>query len=688
LLELLDGVESACESIDGVWCDWVAQYGGEELERFGSLLARASEITEGDASDEAVVIVSELLECLEEYENVALQAVFALQKALRGAGTDAAIVDAFEMLRVLSPQHQATVSSKEVLAAELVMSYFVPESGAAIGCQLRESGCMALFALGCRNGVALCGTMEFVSVTNAIKQTGLESVVRLVKVESSDSDVLDELAATCAASMCGSNLSLEAIYKLPAAGRGTLEKKLLAETTHHVGLSKLYTDVQICRLLSLIMEHRLFDGADLSLACGLCIVIYAKWYMHMDVIPTAIEMGVFDAMWDLHLRVCPEPLPAAWWSETSAVVDIKSVQLACSWMVHSQVKKMPSTLMEASVLPSSWWGPALAACLRMITINASARLSAAEMMQPWPFVFSAQIVEAAARLESQHALLLEPETVAALEFAATHEFLSLGLSLAAAAAGALVEILGRREGGKTLGQQTVFAVLETLKNYFHDGHVASHRPLTVLALTFDRVATMAISDANKGLMLQFGELLDTLIKALLLGSPRRGEGGADAAQEASAGLLANLALFGPGAAALRVHDGVMRALRLLRDGVSSTEASRQSAVQALFQLEERKQVQPSSGVSAKHVMMSYNWDHQPLIKRIHAALMQRGYNMWIDVEQMKGSTVDAMSLAVEDAEVVLIGVSRAYKESTNCRLEAQYAMQREVDIVPLMLVDG
>ena len=87
-------------------------------------------------------------------------------------------------------------------------------------------------------------------------------------------------------------------------------------------------------------------------------------------------------------------------------------------------------------------------------------------------------------------------------------------------------------------------------------------------------------------------------------------------------------------------------------------------------------------------MMSYNWDHQPVIKRIHAALVQRGYSMWIDVEQMKGSTVDAMSLAVEDAEVVLIGVSRAYKESTNCRLEAQYAMQREVDTVPLMLVDG
>ena len=62
--------------------------------------------------------------------------------------------------------------------------------------------------------------------------------------------------------------------------------------------------------------------------------------------------------------------------------------------------------------------------------------------------------------------------------------------------------------------------------------------------------------------------------------------------------------------------------------------------------------------------------------------------MWIDVEQMTGSTVEAMALAVENAEVVLIGVSRQYKESTNCRLEAQYAMQREVPTIPLMLADG
>ena len=39
-----------------------------------------------------------------------------------------------------------------------------------------------------------------------------------------------------------------------------------------------------------------------------------------------------------------------------------------------------------------------------------------------------------------------------------------------------------------------------------------------------------------------------------------------------------------------------------------------------------------------------------------------------------GSTVDAMSDAIEHADVMLYGVSLAYKESANCRLEASWDM--------------
>ena len=52
---------------------------------------------------------------------------------------------------------------------------------------------------------------------------------------------------------------------------------------------------------------------------------------------------------------------------------------------------------------------------------------------------------------------------------------------------------------------------------------------------------------------------------------------------------------------------------------------------------------------------------------------------------MKGSVVDAMSDAIDNAEVMLYAVSEAYKESGNCRLEANYAHQQDVDMIPLMV---
>ena len=47
-----------------------------------------------------------------------------------------------------------------------------------------------------------------------------------------------------------------------------------------------------------------------------------------------------------------------------------------------------------------------------------------------------------------------------------------------------------------------------------------------------------------------------------------------------------------------------------------------------------------------------------------------------------------MADAVEDAAVVCYGISNAYKESTNCRMEAQYAHQQDKEMVPLMLEEG
>lgn len=86
-----------------------------------------------------------------------------------------------------------------------------------------------------------------------------------------------------------------------------------------------------------------------------------------------------------------------------------------------------------------------------------------------------------------------------------------------------------------------------------------------------------------------------------------------------------------------------------------------------------------------HIMMSYSWAQQPAVKRIREALRDRGYDVWIDLEQMQGGTVDAMSRAIDDASVILYGVSEHYKVSANCKLEANYAHAQGKVMIPLML---
>ena len=62
-----------------------------------------------------------------------------------------------------------------------------------------------------------------------------------------------------------------------------------------------------------------------------------------------------------------------------------------------------------------------------------------------------------------------------------------------------------------------------------------------------------------------------------------------------------------------------------------------------------------NGAAIEHVMLSYNWDHQDVIKRLNLSLKTRGYDIWIDVEKMQGSTVEAMADAVEGAAVMVYG---------------------------------
>ncbi|XP_052786989.1 uncharacterized protein LOC128222153 isoform X2 [Mya arenaria] len=87
----------------------------------------------------------------------------------------------------------------------------------------------------------------------------------------------------------------------------------------------------------------------------------------------------------------------------------------------------------------------------------------------------------------------------------------------------------------------------------------------------------------------------------------------------------------------------------------------------------------------QHIFLSYSWSDKVEVLRIRDKLRAEGYAIWIDIEKMGGSTLEAMAHAVENAAVVLVCMSEKYKQSPNCRTEAEYTFQLKKDYIPIMM---
>lgn len=95
----------------------------------------------------------------------------------------------------------------------------------------------------------------------------------------------------------------------------------------------------------------------------------------------------------------------------------------------------------------------------------------------------------------------------------------------------------------------------------------------------------------------------------------------------------------------------------------------------------------ASTANEKVVFFSYNWAHQKEIVKLAGDIKAAGYKVWLDIDQMHGSTVEAMADGLDNASIVIVDISPQYKESPNCRLEGMYAMQRRLPLVPVMFED-
>ncbi|XP_052804480.1 uncharacterized protein LOC128234333 isoform X2 [Mya arenaria] len=94
---------------------------------------------------------------------------------------------------------------------------------------------------------------------------------------------------------------------------------------------------------------------------------------------------------------------------------------------------------------------------------------------------------------------------------------------------------------------------------------------------------------------------------------------------------------------------------------------------------------PNGLKERKHIMISYNKYSREILMKIKAEICRHGYTVWMDVDNISGSTLDAMACAVEEAEIILICMSQMYKDSNNCRAEAEYAFKLNKKIIPLCM---
>ncbi|XP_072027812.1 uncharacterized protein [Amphiura filiformis] len=78
----------------------------------------------------------------------------------------------------------------------------------------------------------------------------------------------------------------------------------------------------------------------------------------------------------------------------------------------------------------------------------------------------------------------------------------------------------------------------------------------------------------------------------------------------------------------------------------------------------------SKPVSKGRVFISYQWEDQRRAKQLRDELIQDSYKVLLDIDMMDegaGNILDCMANAVENADAVLVLISKKYKSSQSCR---------------------
>ncbi|CAF0872252.1 unnamed protein product [Rotaria sordida] len=140
---------------------------------------------------------------------------------------------------------------------------------------------------------------------------------------------------------------------------------------------------------------------------------------------------------------------------------------------------------------------------------------------------------------------------------------------------------------------------------------------------------------------------------------------------------------------LRQNTNFMTTIRNLVNNIHSNKSNLQRAAETLlWKLDKEIEAITKLTNSKLHkydIMISYSHSDRQLCYQIHERLVQDGFSVWIDRDNMHGATMIAMAEAIENSEFVLICMSDTYKQSVYCQSEAHYAFERRCHLIPLIM---
>ncbi len=81
----------------------------------------------------------------------------------------------------------------------------------------------------------------------------------------------------------------------------------------------------------------------------------------------------------------------------------------------------------------------------------------------------------------------------------------------------------------------------------------------------------------------------------------------------------------------------------------------------------------------QHIMFSYSWKQKGRVRHIYDIIEDDFPHIpkWIDINQMQGNIIEAMGDAVENSFLIIIFLSKDYKNSKNCKTESELIIGKQ-----------